>query len=31
MSEILVDYDDLMTRYEPALGLEVHEIGRAHV
>ena len=24
MSETLVDYDDLLTRYEPALGLEVH-------
>ncbi|HMR48808.1 MAG TPA: Asp-tRNA(Asn)/Glu-tRNA(Gln) amidotransferase subunit GatB [Arachnia sp.] len=24
MSENLVDYDDLLTRYEPALGLEVH-------
>ncbi|MDF1489453.1 Asp-tRNA(Asn)/Glu-tRNA(Gln) amidotransferase subunit GatB [Tessaracoccus caeni] len=24
MSDNLVDYDDLLTRYEPALGLEVH-------
>ena len=30
-ADLVMDYDDAVGRFDPALGLEVHEIGRAHV